>query len=128
MGTLNLKHNQLTGDLDGKCNLQQCTKLAVLELTGNQLSSLGELQGSKMEHLAVVLANQNHLSSLSPALASNWPALKKFDLSGNKLTLVPGELGDCLKLKELSLVDNPLSDNRLKKMATQRNQVCIRLR
>merc|ERR1712013_41727 len=33
---------------------------------------------------------------------------------------VPGELGDCIKLKELSLVENPLSDTRLKKMAAQK--------
>merc|ERR1712013_883217 len=33
---------------------------------------------------------------------------------------VPGKLGDCIKLKELSLVENPLSDTRLKKMAAQK--------
>jgi len=116
--TLNLSHNKLDGDLGG--NLQLCAKLAVLELTGNQLTSLGEIQKNKLEHLAVVLSNQNQLSSISPDIASNWPALKKFDLSGNKLSSVPGDLAGCTRLKELSLIENPLSDNRLKKMAAQK--------
>ena len=65
-----------------------------------------------------------------------FPALKKLDLASNQLKevlgivklylavlpqlkkllwpidQVPGELGDCAKLKELSLVENPLSDTR----------------
>merc|ERR1719357_1524254 len=73
-----------------------------------------------MDHLTVLLANQNEISSISAALSLNWPGLKKLDLSNNKLSSVPGELGDCARLKELSLLENPLSDNRLKKMASQK--------
>jgi len=118
--TLNLSLNQLAGQLGPGCKLQSCSKLAVLEVTGNSLDGLGELQDSKMEYLAVVVANKNQISALSPSIGSNWPALKKLDLTSNQLKEVPGELGDCAKLKELSLVENPLIDTRLKKMAAQK--------
>jgi len=118
--TLNLSLNKLDGELGPDAKLQGCTKLAVLEVTGNSLIGLGELQDSKMEYLAVVAASKNSISSLSPSVSSNWPALKKLDLASNRLSEVPGELGDCIKLKELSLVENPLSDTRLKKMAAQK--------
>jgi len=91
--TLNLSLNQLAGELGEGAGLQGCTRLSVVEVTGNQLTGLGELQGAKMEYLAVITANQNLLSSLEPALAANWPALKKLDLTGNQLKEVPGELG-----------------------------------
>ena len=37
-------------------------------------------------------------------------ALKKFDLSNNKLTDVPGELGDCTKLKVTSKENEQIND------------------
>ena len=33
---------------------------------------------------------------------------------------MPGELADCARLKELALGENPLADNRLRKMAAQK--------
>ena len=42
--TLNLSLNQLAGQLEADCKLQCCSKLAVLEVTGNSLTGLGELQ------------------------------------------------------------------------------------
>ena len=42
--TLNLSLNQLSGELEPGCKLQSCSKLAVLEVTGNSLAGLGELQ------------------------------------------------------------------------------------
>ena len=42
--TLNLSLNQLAGQLGPGCKLQSCSKLAVLEVTGNSLDGLGELQ------------------------------------------------------------------------------------
>jgi len=40
-------------------------------------------------------------------------------LSFNQITKVPGELGDCPKLKELYLKENPLKDRRLYKLIEQ---------
>ena len=42
--TLNLSLNQLDGELEPTSKLQCCSKLAVLEVTGNSLAGLGELQ------------------------------------------------------------------------------------
>ena len=42
--TLNLSLNKLAGELDPASKLQCCAKLAVLEVTGNSLAGLGELQ------------------------------------------------------------------------------------
>lgn len=117
--TLNLSFNLFTGDFEGY-GLGQCAKLAILELTGNQFTSMGELENYKLEHLMEVMANKNELETVSANLSTNWPALKKLDLSQNRLKAVPGELADFPKLKELSLVENPLKDNRLKKMAVQK--------
>mgnify|MGYP001314609064 FL=1 len=45
-------------------------------------------------------------------IQTNWPAIKKLDLAHNKLNALPALLGDCLKLKELNILNNPLADNR----------------
>ena len=42
--TLNLSLNKFDGELGPDAKLQGCTKLAVLEVTGNSLTGLGELQ------------------------------------------------------------------------------------
>jgi len=117
--TLNLSLNVFSGEfiLEG---IQNCQKLSLVDLTANTLTSLGHLQEHKLEHLAEVVAKQNKLGSLSPQILENWPVIKKLDLAQNCLKEVPGELGDISKLKELSLVDNPLADNRLRKMCGQK--------
>ena len=38
---------------------------------------------------------------------------------------MPGELSSCPKLKELFLQENPLSDNRLKKMVEQKTSKSV---
>ena len=42
--TLNLSLNQLAGELEPASKLQCCGKLTVLEVTGNSLAGLGDLQ------------------------------------------------------------------------------------
>ena len=117
--TLNLSINQFSGQLqlDG---IEHCQKLSLVDLTANTLSSLGDLQAHKLEHLAEVVAKQNKIETLSHLLVENWPVIKKLDLAQNCLKEVPGELGEITKLKELNLVDNPLADNRLRKMCGQK--------
>jgi len=117
--TINLSFNAFEGPLE-EFGLGKCSRLTVLELTGNKITSLGELQNCKLEHLMEVVVNKNDLQSVSSNVAQNWPLLKKLDLSENSLQTVPGELGDFTKLKEISLINNPLKDNRLKKMAAQK--------
>eukprot|EP00092_Neocalanus_flemingeri_P068949 GFUD01084367.1.p1 GENE.GFUD01084367.1~~GFUD01084367.1.p1 ORF type:complete len:519 (+),score=186.79 GFUD01084367.1:53-1558(+) len=117
--TLNLSLNNLSGEflLEG---IQNCQKLSLVDLTANTLTSLGDLQIHKLDLLAEVVAKQNKLDTLSHELLDNWPVLKKLDLAENCLKEVPGELGEMTKLKELNLVDNPLADNRLRKMCGQK--------
>ena len=117
--TLNLSLNVFSGEFIVE-GIQNCQKLSMVDLTANTLTSLGHLQEHKLEHLAEVVAKQNKLDSLSPKILENWPVIKKLDLTQNCLKEVPGELGDISKLKELSLVDNPLADNRLRKMCGQK--------
>lgn len=119
LNTLNLAINSLEGDLPS-CGLISCQRLAILDISLNGLTSLGELEANMMELLAEVQASKNKIATLSCDIAKNWPAVKKLDLSENALKSVPGELADCVKLKELSLIGNPLSDNRFKKMAAQK--------
>jgi len=117
--TLNLSINVLGGNfkVDG---IENCHKLSMVDLSANSLTSLGSLQDHKLEHLAEVVAKQNKIESLSHEIPDNWPVLKKLDLAQNCLKEVPGELGEISRLKELNLVENPLSDNRLKKMCSQK--------
>jgi len=117
--TLNLSLNMLTGNLMVE-GIQNCIKLSLVDLTANSLISLGNLQEHKLEHLAEVVAKQNKIEHLSHEILDNWPVIKKLDLAQNCLKDVPGEIGGISKLKELNLVENPLSDNRLRKMCCQK--------
>jgi len=47
------------------------------------------------------------------------------DLSENCITCVPGQLGDCSKLKELNLKGNKLADRKLLKLIDQGKQKSI---
>lgn len=117
--TLNLSLNVFSGVFHVE-GVQNCQKLSLVDLSANTLTSLGNLQEHKLEHLAEVVSKQNKLESLSHEILENWPVIKKLDLSQNCLTAVPGQLGEICKLKELSLVENPLADNRLRKMCSQK--------
>jgi Leucine-rich repeat (LRR) protein len=75
-------------------------------------------------HLAEVSAPRNKLAGI-PAEVSHLPALKKLDLSANVIVSVPGELATSAKLKELVLIDNPLKDNRLKKLVAQKGTKAV---
>lgn len=117
--SINLSLNEFCGEFHVE-GLEKCSKLSRIELTANSLTNLGNLQDSKMDHLSEVIANKNQLNSLSSNILTNWPLMKHLDLSQNCLKEVPAELGDMNKLKELSIVDNPFSDNRLRKMCEQK--------
>lgn len=117
--TLNVSINSLAGSFPD-IGLGKCGKMSLLDVSVNQLEDLTCLELCKLEHLAELNASKNALRSISHHVTTNWPALKKLDLSQNSLKAVPAELGDLQKLKELSIVENQLTDNRLKKMAAQK--------
>ncbi len=60
-----------------------------------------------------------------PSTISCLSSLKKLDASGNQLAAVPGDLADCLKMKELLLKENPFKDNRFKKMVAQKGTKAV---
>lgn len=66
-----------------------------------------------------VLVGMHNLIDSMPSTIRRLVALKTVDLSYNQITHVPGELGDCPKLKELNLKENPMKDRRLYKLIDQ---------
>ena len=59
----------------------------------NQLEDLTSLEESKLDLLAEVNASKNALRGISHLVATNWPVLKKLDISQNSIKTVPAELG-----------------------------------
>ena len=72
----------------------------------------------KLQNLYELRASNNIIKSISSEISNNV-ALKVLDLSCNNLKVLPAELADCHKLKELMLLENPIEDNRLKKLIVQ---------
>ncbi len=106
-------------ELSSMPSLEGMTVLSHVDLSGNKLTEVSFLCHASLAHLAEISVARNQISSLDPQV-SKLVALKKFNVSSNQLKTVPGELADCHKMKELFLGDNPLSDNRLKKMVAQK--------
>jgi len=117
--TLNLSLNKLTRFPD--IGLDKCLKMSSMDLSVNDLKDIEMLESAHLELLAELNLSRNEIPALSPKIQTNWPAIKKLDLAHNKLNALPALLGDCLKLKELNILNNPLADNRLKKMAAQKS-------
>jgi len=124
LATLNISLNQFSGEfcVDG---IEHCQKLLLFDCSANSLTSLGSLEQYPFMSLAEVVARQNKLEFLSSDILNNWPSIKRLDLAQNCLKQVPAELGELHKLKELILVENPLSDNRLRKMCGQKGTKSI---
>lgn len=72
----------------------------------------------QLQSLSEIRASNNVIESISGDIAENG-ALKVLDLSDNKLKTLPVELGECHKLKELTLINNPITNNRLNKLIKQ---------
>jgi len=117
--TLNLSLNKLEGDLEIP-GVDQCTKLTIVDVSSNSLTSLASLETAKLPQLSELVANHNQLESLASEVASNWSAIKRLDLSNNNLKTVPSQLPSLSKMKDLSLINNPLSDKRLRKLCEQK--------
>lgn len=69
-------------------------------------------------HLAEIYAKNNMIKDIPPSISA-LSALKVLDLTENKVDQVPGELGDCNRLKEVYLKGNKLADRKLLKLVEQ---------
>ncbi|XP_043478109.1 leucine-rich repeat-containing protein 47-like [Leptopilina heterotoma] len=93
-------------------------KLALLDLSNNKFDKFPDICYNELVHLAEVRINGNLIENI-PGDIHVLIALKLFDLSDNKISIVPRELSDCGKLKDLNLKGNNLSDKRLSKLVDQ---------
>ena len=111
--TLNLSCNQL------HClpSFEKLIHLSKFDCSHNKLISMPE-GIHKLQNLYELRASNNIMKSISSEISHNV-ALKVLDLSSNELKVLPAELADCHKLKELTLSENPIGDNRLKKLIVQ---------
>jgi len=69
-------------------------------------------------HLSEVHGFKNSISEI-PVEISRLTGLKLLDLRENALTYIPGEVGDCTKMKDVLLSGNKLTDKRLGKLVEQ---------
>ena len=58
--------------------MDQCTKLTIVDVSSNSLTSLASLETAKLPQLSELVANHNQLESLASEVASNWSAIKRF--------------------------------------------------
>ena len=131
--TLNLEQNKLEAlpDMSGLVSLIKfkfgsnqikefpsslCDRIYKKEYESEQ--SPIPIYGGGAVHLSELVGSHNLLESMPPTIG-RLVALKSVDLSYNKITIVPGELGDCGKLKDLNLKENPMKDRRLYKLIDQ---------
>ncbi|VDD81718.1 unnamed protein product [Mesocestoides corti] len=89
---MSVSNNQLC---DFPETITECCKIMTIDVSGNRISELPNCL--KWENLG---------------------NLQRLNLANNKLTFIPEELAECKKLRDLRLSDNPLKDNRLKKLAS----------
>ncbi|XP_018333706.1 leucine-rich repeat-containing protein 47-like [Agrilus planipennis] len=93
-------------------------KLSTINAANNNLIDFLDVCYPENVHLSEINVSGNEIESISSnifVLAS----LKVLKINANKVKIIPGELADCSKLKELDLKDNPISDKRLLKMVNQ---------
>ncbi|XP_043268160.1 leucine-rich repeat-containing protein 47-like [Venturia canescens] len=93
-------------------------KLSSLHLSNNKFEDFPDVCYPELVHLAEIRLNGNLIKEI-PAAISRLGALKLLDLADNSIKVVPGELADCAKLKELNLKANCLADKRLSKLVDQ---------
>jgi len=119
LSTLNLSLNKFIQFPD--VGLDKCGDLRYLDLSVNDLTDISTLEQSHLQHLVELDLNRNSLPTISSSIKENWPALKKLNLSDNKIKQLPSQLGELGKLKDLSIVNNPLLDNKLKRICSQKS-------
>lgn len=96
------------------------SNLSVIKFDYNQMEDFPQSICSEnlKTHLAEIHAKNNSIKDIPPSISA-LAALKILDLTENKIDQVPGELGDCNRLKEVYLKGNKLSDRKLLKLVEQ---------
>ncbi|KAF3430535.1 hypothetical protein E2986_03961 [Frieseomelitta varia] len=112
--TMNLNSNLLTSLPTQIKNV----KLTVLDLSNNQFEVFPDVCYSELTHLTEIYVNGNLIKEI-PVTINQLPSLKIVNVASNLISVIPGEIADCNKLKELDLKGNPLIDKRLSKLVDQ---------
>ncbi|OAD61290.1 Leucine-rich repeat-containing protein 47 [Eufriesea mexicana] len=93
-------------------------KLTVLNLSNNQFEVFPDVCYPELVHLSEIYVNGNKIKEI-PATINQLSSLKIINVADNLITVIPGEIADCNKLKELHLKGNTLADKRLLKLIDQ---------
>lgn len=104
-----------SNELSALPNLENCINLAVLDVGKNKLTDFPDVCHEKLTLVADLKFADNHINDI-PSSVTVLSSLKILDLGNNTIKTVPGELADCLKLKDLNLKGNPLDDRRFRKL------------
>ena len=102
-------------------NLNALSFLLVVKIDQNNFTEFPESllnEENPKVNLTEIHAQKNKISSI-PSTINRLTALKVLDLRENNLSVIPGELGDCAKLKDLNLNGNKLADRRFLKLVEQ---------
>lgn len=120
--TFNASHNKISEFPSDFSNL---IHLAHLDVSFNEFVSFPEsICVESCQHLAEINFKSNKIPNI-PIEIRRLSALKILDLTDNCVEIVPGELGECQKLKDLFLENNKLKDKRLAKLISQCQQKAI---
>ncbi|KFD55740.1 hypothetical protein M514_20254 [Trichuris suis] len=116
--TMNLSNNRLIALPEGMNNMSW---LIHVDASHNELKSIPEsLCSTALTHFTELILKHNQIEGL-PTAIGQLVSLKLLDLSENSIKSVPFELCDCVKLRDLNLSSNPLSDRRLLKLTKEKN-------
>ncbi|CAG5047223.1 unnamed protein product [Parnassius apollo] len=93
--------------------------LITLDISNNKLAEFLDIENANLPHLTDLKLKGNGIESIPNYVARILPGVKNFDIGDNHLKIIPGEIANLTKLKELNLKGNKLSDKRLMKLVDQ---------
>ncbi|XP_003494147.1 leucine-rich repeat-containing protein 47 [Bombus impatiens] len=93
-------------------------KLTILNLSNNQFEAFPDVCYPELIHLTEIYVNGNQIKEI-PVTINQLASLKIINVADNLISVIPGEVADCNKLKELYLKGNTLTDKRLSKLVDQ---------
>lgn len=90
-------------------------KLSQLKVDANQLTSLDGVTWSELKQLSSLSAVGNQIAEIPEAVGVHAVSLERCDISDNKLTSLPTNLGDLKKIKDFNITGNPFKDTKILK-------------